>query len=218
MKKIIILGGVGLGCLIASSIEKNNIAEVKGFLNDFEPVGTEIGLKKKFPVIGRGEDVTEMLREDKDIYVICGYGGHNDPEANLNRLHSLNIPRERFINVFDDMAAIPFGFEDIGVGLYFAPLSGFSPNTTIGDHTALFAQSYIGHDAVIGEFCHISHAIVGSYTQVGKGVHIGLGAAVREKVKIGDFALVGMGAVVIDDVPANAVVVGNPARIIRYRE
>ena len=35
-------------------------------------------------------------------------------------------------------------------------------------------------------------------------------------IKIGDNAIIGAGSVVISDIPANAIVVGNPARIIKY--
>jgi galactoside O-acetyltransferase len=44
---------------------------------------------------------------------------------------------------------------------------------------------------------------------------IGAGAIVLPRVNIGDNTLVGAGAVVIGDLPAGVVVVGNPARIIR---
>jgi UDP-2-acetamido-3-amino-2,3-dideoxy-glucuronate N-acetyltransferase len=53
-------------------------------------------------------------------------------------------------------------------------------------------------------------------TLVKQGASIGSGATVLANVTIGENALVGAGSVVTKDVPANAVVAGNPARILRY--
>lgn len=53
-------------------------------------------------------------------------------------------------------------------------------------------------------------------TQVKRGASIGSGATILANVAIGENALVGAGSVVTKDVPANAVVVGNPARVRRY--
>lgn len=52
---------------------------------------------------------------------------------------------------------------------------------------------------------------------IGNDVWVGYGAIILSGVTIGDGAVVGAGAVVSRDVPAYAVVVGNPARIIKYR-
>ena len=49
-----------------------------------------------------------------------------------------------------------------------------------------------------------------------KGCSIGANATLLPEVTVGINAMVGAGAVVINDVPDNAVVVGNPAKIIRY--
>jgi len=54
--------------------------------------------------------------------------------------------------------------------------------------------------------------------RVKKGASIGAGAIILPGVTIGENALIGSGAVVTKDVPDNAVVVGNPSRIIRYKE
>ena len=51
---------------------------------------------------------------------------------------------------------------------------------------------------------------------IGKDASIGAGAVLRPGIKIGEKALIGAGAVVTKDVPAGAVVVGNPARILKY--
>ncbi len=53
------------------------------------------------------------------------------------------------------------------------------------------------------------------YTHVGKGASIGAGAVIRCGITIGEWAMIGCGAVVTKDVPAGAVVAGNPARIIK---
>jgi acetyltransferase-like isoleucine patch superfamily enzyme len=53
-------------------------------------------------------------------------------------------------------------------------------------------------------------------TLVKKGASIGSGATILSNVVIGENAIVGAGSVVTKDVPANAVVAGNPAKLMRY--
>ncbi|MGE1081058.1 acyltransferase [Pseudomonas shirazensis] len=55
-------------------------------------------------------------------------------------------------------------------------------------------------------------------TRLERGASIGAGAVVLPGLTIGEGAMVGAGAVVTRDVPARALVVGNPARIVRYLE
>lgn len=51
-------------------------------------------------------------------------------------------------------------------------------------------------------------------TRVCNGASIGAGAVIRCGITIGEWAMIGCGAVVLHDVPARATIVGNPARII----
>ncbi|NLT68281.1 MAG: N-acetyltransferase [Acidobacteria bacterium] len=53
-------------------------------------------------------------------------------------------------------------------------------------------------------------------TLVRRGASIGSGATILSNLTIGENAIVGAGSVVTHDVPANAIVAGNPARILRY--
>src|SRR5690242_16838666 len=53
-------------------------------------------------------------------------------------------------------------------------------------------------------------------TQIGRGASIGGGATILPGIRIGARAMVGAGAVVTQDVPARAIVFGNPARIVGY--
>ena len=52
-------------------------------------------------------------------------------------------------------------------------------------------------------------------TFVKKGASIGAGATIRCGITIYEDALVGAGSVVVSDVPANTIVIGNPARVLR---
>ena len=56
------------------------------------------------------------------------------------------------------------------------------------------------------------------YTTVKKRASIGTGSTILANVTIGEGALVGAGSVVTKDVPARAIVAGNPAKVIRYKD
>jgi acetyltransferase-like isoleucine patch superfamily enzyme len=53
-------------------------------------------------------------------------------------------------------------------------------------------------------------------TRVKKGASIGSGSTILSRVTIGENAIVGAGSVVTKDVPPNAIVAGNPARLLRH--
>jgi acetyltransferase-like isoleucine patch superfamily enzyme len=62
------------------------------------------------------------------------------------------------------------------------------------------------------------NVFIGGGAIIGNNVFIGSGAIIREKVKIGDDCIIGMGSVVVKDVEKSQVVVGNPAKFIRYND
>lgn len=63
----------------------------------------------------------------------------------------------------------------------------------------------------------VNIAPINAATSIGCDVWIGDNACVRAGMSLGHGAIVGLGAVVVSDVPPYAIVVGNPARVLRYR-
>ncbi|HTG72435.1 MAG TPA: acyltransferase [Terriglobia bacterium] len=112
-------------------------------------------------------------------------------------------------------------------------------NAAVGRNCKISSHSFICEGVVIEDNVFIGHGVMfinDSYprattsdgvpqteadwkverTRVSKGASIGSGATILANVTIGENALVGAGSVVTKDVPANAVVAGNPARVFRY--
>ncbi len=101
-------------------------------------------------------------------------------------------------------------------------------------HASIGPGLYIGHfgniivhpDTVMGERCSISQGVtIGvlgggrpGVPRLGNDVYIGAGAKILGPVTIGDGAIVGANAVVLDDVPAGATAVGVPARIVKPKQ
>ena len=109
-----------------------------------------------------------------------------------------------------DKYAIKYGVEigieaEIGKGIYFP----HPRNIVIGEKVIIGKNCTIFHDVTIGQKKD-------KYPQIGDNVIIYTGAKIFGDLRIGNNAIIAAGAVVLKDVPANAVVAGNPANIIKY--
>jgi len=89
-------------------------------------------------------------------------------------------------------------------------------NVFVGHNVAFINDSY--PRATTGDQLQTEADWKVERTLVKKGASIGSGSTILANVTIGENALVGAGSVVTKDVPANAIVAGNPARILRYIE
>lgn len=155
----------------------------------------------------------------------------NDGKRNINNVMvGEGVKISDFVNLY--------GCE-IGDNSSVGPFVEIQKNVVVGKGCKIQSHSFICEGVTIGDGVFIGHNVSftndlfpravnaegkrleeGEWTlvetHVKNGASIGTGATILGGIKIGENALVGAGAVVVKDVPDHAVVVGNPAGIIRY--
>jgi len=90
-------------------------------------------------------------------------------------------------------------------------------NSTIGKHCIINTGAIIDHDCVVDDFVHVSPNVsVAGNVKIGEGAHLGIGVTIIQGITIGKWAVLGAGAVIIENVPDYAVVVGVPGKIIKF--
>lgn len=107
----------------------------------------------------------------------------------------------------------------------------------MGEYSYIGEMSHLSDQTKVGRYCSIANLVtigaqphrlnwLGTYpflqlatvpTFIGNDVWIGSGAVILAGVRVGDGAVIGAGSVVTKDVPPYAIVVGNPAKVKRYR-
>ena len=94
------------------------------------------------------------------------------------------------------------------------------PLSVIGDYTMISMGVNIAHHTNVGEACFFSQGTnIGASINIKALAYVGISATLMTGVKeVGEDSLIGAGAVVIKDVPDNAVVAGVPAKVLRIKE
>lgn len=217
-KKVLILGGLGNGSVVANAIKHANTLgynewECVGFLNDRTPVGELID---DFPVVGTTRDVKRFVEEG--YYFINTILRIDGQEERLRMWAEIGLTDDRLATFVHPTAYVAPNVV-LGPGTVIMPQVCVSPGTKFGRGCLVMVAATVGHDNEIGDSCHIAaQACVGSYLKVGEGVHFGLNCTIREYLTIGRYATIGMGAVLTKNVGDKEIWAGNPAKFLRMAE
>lgn len=212
MKDLIIFGASGFGREVAWAVERINKVEptwnLLGFMDDNESIqGNEIN---GYRVLGKTADVGKY----PDAYFVCAVGASRIREKIVGNMKAVN-PNIKFGTVIDPSVEMS-DFVTVGEGTIICAHTIVTVNIEIGSHVIINLDCTIGHDAVLQDFVTLYPSVnVSGITNIGYAVELGTGMQIIQGKTVGDYSIVGAGAVVVKDIPAKCTAVGSPARPIK---
>ena len=215
MKDLIIFGASGFGREVAWLVERiNKVAptwNLLGFMDDNEAIhGTEIN---GYRVLGG----TATVADYPDAYFVCAVGASKVREKIISNLKMIN-PNIRFGTVIDPSVEMS-DLVTVGEGTIICAHTIITVNISIGDHVIINLDCTIGHDAILQDFVTLYPSVnVSGMTDIGRCSELGTGMQIIQGKTVGDYSIVGAGAVVIRDIPSKCTAVGSPAKPIKFFE
>jgi len=214
IKKIIVLGAGGnsrdiIDCINDINSMNGLTYECMGILDDDKKIfgKTVMGIK----VIGELKDISKYKESNfiNGIYSVAEFFKNEEIIANTF------LPDSRFETIIHPSSSISKTAK-IGKGCLVLRNATITSNVVIGNHVTINPGTVISHDNRIGDFSFIaSQVATGGYVKISKSCFIGASSSIKGWVKIGRYSVVGMGAIVLDNIPNNSVFIGNPAKFLR---
>lgn len=206
MSGIYILGANGHGRIVLSTMRSNGINALGYYDDDPELAG---GIISGLRVLGQIEDFGKVAGGQG----IIGIG-----DCRIRRLVASKFP-----GIAWAVAIHTHSWVDplcvLGPGSVVCAGGVVQVDVQVGAHCIVNTGATVDHDCRIGNFVHICPGVhLGGNVAVGDGSWIGIGSKVIQGITIGKNVMVGAGSTVIRDIPDHAVVIGTPARIVRFQE
>ncbi|TPG14128.1 acetyltransferase [Pedococcus bigeumensis] len=147
---------------------------------------------------------------DCDVIVCAGRGVVR--ELLTERLRELGVADEQYATVVHPSVSVP---DSCTVGAGSVVLAGavLTAAVSVGRHVVVMPHVTMTHDDVIEDFATLCAGVtLGGGVRVGRAAYLGMASSVREKVTVGARGTLGMGAVLLRDLPGGEVWAGVPAR------
>lgn len=94
-----------------------------------------------------------------------------------------------------------------------------SVDAVIGDNVFIGSYAIVGHDSTFGSHGVLStNCFIGGKTHIGECVYMAANSCAKDRITVGDKAIISMGAVLLRNVRPGAIMVGNPARHLGENE
>lgn len=165
-------------------------------------------------VIGKVSDYTKfMSRYGSDLCYIMAINSsavRSRLAEYLDSIHARPLPYLIHKHASIAMSAT------IGVGCVFGPMSVVTANAKLGKHVHLNTAASVNQGSYVGDFATLSPgARICGDVWVGKRVQFGANSTVINMKNIEDDAVIGAGAVVVNDIPKDVIAKGVPAKWIK---
>lgn len=208
---LLVYGASGHGKVVAEAALQSGW-KVIGFGDDDPGKRGALLLDLAVCAVGREEAVKVCQREDASFVVAIG---DNSARRRVYRdLKDAGLTPACLVHP----AATVSSRASLGAGTVVFAGVVVNPDTKVGEDVILNTCCSLDHDNWIGDHVHVSPgAHLGGGVRVGEGTHIGLGAAVRNNLTIASWVTIGMGSVVLRDLPGGVVAYGVPARVVKER-
>ena len=213
MKDLIIFGASGFGREVAWAVERQNKVEptwnLIGFMDDADDIqGIEIN---GYKVLGK----TANIDDYPDAYFVVAVGASKAREKIVSNMKAVN-PNIKFGTVVDPSVEMS-NLVTLGEGTIICAHTIITVNIEIGSHVIINLDCTIGHDAVIQDFATLYPSVnVSGITNIGHAVELGTGMQIIQGKTVGDYSIIGAGAVVVKDIPERCTAVGSPAKPIKF--
>lgn len=208
---LLLIGGGGHCKSVLDSLLELNAYDRIGIIDKKDHIGdTIMGVS----VIGCDDDLPNLLNVGyKYAFVTLGSIGKAYQRVKLFELLT-NLGYE-IPNILDQSSKVS-SFAKIGKGVFIGKKCIVNTGVSIGDGSILNTGSIVEHDCHIGSFVHISPgAVLGGEVVVRDNTHIGLNTSIRQNIQVGAESIIGMGSVVVSNVPDSCVAYGNPCRVVK---
>jgi sugar O-acyltransferase (sialic acid O-acetyltransferase NeuD family) len=209
MSELILVAASGLARELLTIVETSGACDVVGFLDDKPSLaGTSIS---DIPVLGSIEDVTRF--PDAALVVCAGRGRAR--QAIVDRLIGLGVTEDRYATIIDPTVRVPRNCS-IGAGTIVLAQCVLTADVSVGRHVVVMPHATLTHDDQVHDFATICAGVVlGGSVSVGQAAYLGMNASVRERLLIGADSTLGMGAVLLEDLPTGQTWGGAPARPLK---